>query len=193
MTGAGTEKEKMLAGEPYLASDAVLVAERLHARRVVHGFNGAAPGDDAPHLRALAGLFGAFGEGTVVMAPFQCDYGYNIRIGRNGFVNYGCVFLDCAPITLGDDVQVAPGVQLYTATHPVDPAMRRAGPESALPITIGDGVWLGGGAIVLPGVTVGENTVVGAGSVVTRDLPANVVAAGNPCRVLRAIEGPRHG
>jgi maltose O-acetyltransferase len=188
-----TEKEKMLAGEPYVAADAQLTAERLHARRVLHAFNGAAPGDDGAALRALAELFGAFGEGPVVMAPFQCDYGYNLRIGRNGFVNYDCVFLDCAPITIGDDVQIAPGVQLLTATHPVDAALRRSGVESALPITLGDGVWLGGGSIVLPGVTVGDNTVVGAGSVVTRDLPANVVAAGNPCRVLRAIGEPRHG
>jgi maltose O-acetyltransferase len=187
-----TEKEKMLAGELYVASDAELVAERLHARRVLHDFNGAAPGEEAQHLRALAGFFGAFGEGTVVMAPFQCDYGYNIRIGRNGFVNYNCVLLDCAPITLGDHVQIATGVQLLTATHPLDAALRR-GPEYALPITIGDDVWIGGGAILLPGVTVGNETVIGAGSVVTRDLPPRVVAAGNPCRVLRAIDEPRHG
>jgi maltose O-acetyltransferase len=132
-------------------------------------------------------LFGEFGEGSVVMAPFQCDYGYNIRIGRNGFVNYDCVFLDCAPITIGDDVQIGPAVQLYTATHPVDAAIRRAGPEYALPITIGSGVWIGGGSIVLPGVNIGANTLIGAGSVVTRDIPAGVVAAGNPCRVLRSV------
>ena len=188
-----TEKEKMLAGEFYIASDPELEMERLRARRVLHDFNGATPAKDPPYLRALAGLFGAFGAGTVVMPPFHCDYGYNIRIGRNSFVNYNCVFLDCAPVTLGDDVQVAPGVQLYTATHPLAAAVRRAGPEYALPIVIGDGVWIGGGSIVLPGVTVGENTVIGAGSVVTRDLSANVVAAGNPCRVLRAIDEPRRG
>jgi maltose O-acetyltransferase len=188
-----TQKERMLAGEPYFAADAQLTAERLRARQVLHDFNGARPGKDAPYPRALASLFGAFGEGTVVMAPFQCDYGYNIRIGRNCFVNYNCVFLDCAPITIGDDAQIAPGVQLLTATHPIAADARRAGEESALPITLGDGVWIGGGAILLPGVTVGDDTVVGAGSVVTRDLPANVVAAGNPCRVLRAIDEPRRG
>ncbi|HET7234185.1 MAG TPA: sugar O-acetyltransferase [Longimicrobium sp.] len=182
-----TEKEKMLAGELYIASDAELVAERLHARRVLHYFNGAVPGEDGPYLRALGALFGAFGEGAVVMAPFQCDYGYNIRIGRNTFVNYNCVFLDCAPITIGDDVQIAPGVQLYTATHPVDAAVRRAGPEYALPIAIGHGAWIGGGSIVLPGVTIGENAVIGAGSVVTRSIPAGVIAVGNPCRVVRAV------
>lgn len=182
-----SEKEKMLAGELYIASDAELVAERLKARRVLHSFNAATPGEDAPYLRALGGLFGAFGEGAVVMAPFQCDYGYNIRLGRNAFVNYNCVFLDCAPIDIGDDVQIAPGVQLYTATHPLDAATRRAGPELARPIRIGDGAWLGGGSIVLPGVTIGAEAVVGAGSVVTRNVPPGVLAAGNPCRVIRSI------
>jgi maltose O-acetyltransferase len=184
-----SEKEKMLAGELYDAGDAELVAERLHARRVLHHFNGAVPGEDAPYLRALAGLFGAFGEGAVVMAPFQCDYGYNITIGRGTFINYDCVFLDCAPIVIGSEVQIAPGVHLYTATHPVDAALRRAGPEYALPIHIGDGAWIGGRSIVLPGVSIGAEAVIGAGSVVTRDVPAGVVAAGNPCRVLRSVGG----
>lgn len=186
-----TEKEKMLAGEGYVASDPELVAERRRAQEVLHRFNAAAPEawDDAAAL--LAGLFGALGEGTVVMPPFRCDYGYNVRIGANGFLNYGCVFLDCCPITIGDHLQMGPGVQLYTATHPLDPGLRRS-VESALPITIGNDVWIGGGAILLPGVRVGDNTVVGAGSVVTRDLPANVLAAGNPCRVLRAIDGAAH-
>jgi len=187
-----TQKEKMLAGEPYFAADPELTAERRRAREVMHRFNAASPDESDQALALLGGLL-ELGEGTVVMAPFHCDYGYNVRIGRNGFVNYGCVFLDCAPITIGDDAQIAPGVQLLTATHPVAAAARRAGEESALPITLGDGVWIGGGAIVLPGVTVGDDTVVGAGSVVTRDLPANVVAAGNPCRVLRALDEPRRG
>jgi maltose O-acetyltransferase len=187
-----TEKEKMLAGELYIASDAELTAERRRAREVLHRFNAASPDESEDALALLGGLL-ELGEGTVVMAPFQCDYGYNIRIGRGGFVNYGCVFLDCAPITIGDHVQIATGVQLLTATHPVDAATRRAGEESALPITIGNDVWIGGGAILLPGVTVGDETVVGVGSVVTRDLPAKVVAAGNPCRVLRGADEPRRG
>lgn len=180
----------MLAGELYISTDPELVAERLRARRVLHYFNGAVPGEDGPYLRALGGLFGAFGEGAVVMAPFQCDYGYNIRLGRGSFVNYDCVFLDCAPIDIGDDVQIAPAVQRYTATHPLDAATRRAGPELARPIRIGDGAWIGGGSIVLPGVTIGAEAVIGAGSVVTRDIPPRVVAAGNPCRVIRGIDAP---
>ncbi len=183
----GSEKAKMLAGELYVASDPELAAERLRAREVMYRFNHAGPGDAEQALAMLAGFFGAFGEGTVVMAPFQCDYGYNIRIGRNGFVNYDCVFLDCAPITIGNDVQIGPAVQLYTATHPVDATIRRSGPEYALPIRIGDGAWIGGGSVVLPGVTIGAETVIGAGSVVTRDIPAGVVAAGNPCRILRSV------
>ncbi|HYH81958.1 MAG TPA: sugar O-acetyltransferase [Longimicrobium sp.] len=184
-----SQKAKMLAGELYNATDPELVAERLRARELLHRFNAAAPRDEQAALRLLAGLFGGFGEGTAVMAPFRCDYGYNVRIGRNGFVNYDCVFLDCAPIRLGDDVQIGPAVQIYTATHPVDAAIRRAGLEYALPVTVGDGAWIGGGSILLPGVTVGANTVIGAGSVVTRDVPTGVVAAGNPCRVLRAVGG----
>ena len=192
MTGM-TEKEKMLAGELYLASDAELTRDRLHAREVIHRFNALPPDASDEAWALLRGLFGAFGEGSVVMAPFQCDYGSNIHVGRNSFFNYNCVLLDCAAITIGDDVQVAPCVQLYTATHPLAAAVRRAGPEYALPITIGDRVWIGGGSIVLPGVTIGAESVVGAGSVVTRDVPPGVLAAGNPCRVLRSIEGSDRG
>jgi maltose O-acetyltransferase len=123
-----------------------------------------------------------------VLKPwFRCDYGRNIAIGANTFINYDCVFLDCNRITIGREVQIAPRVQIYTATHPLEAAVRRSGVEFALPVAIEDGVWLGGGAIVCPGVTIGENTVVGAGSVVTRDLPAGVLAVGNPCRVLRTL------
>lgn len=190
---ARSEKEKMLAGELYLASDEELTLERLRAREVIHRFNAAPPGARAEADAVLRRLFGAFGEGSVVMAPFQCDYGYNIRIGRNCFANYNCVFLDVAPITIGDDVQIAPNVQLYTATHPLDAATRRAGPELGKPITIGDGAWIGGGTIVLPGVTIGAEAVIGAGSVVTRDVPPGVLAAGNPCRVIRSIDAADRG
>jgi maltose O-acetyltransferase len=135
----------------------------------------------------LTGLFARFGEESVLKPTLRCDYGFNIAIGDRTFVNYDCVFLDCNRITIGDEVQIAPGVHLYTATHPVEARARRSGVEYALPVVIADGVWLGGGVIVGPGVTIGENTVVGAGSVVARDLPANVIAAGNPCRVLRRL------
>ena len=175
----------MLAGELYLTHDPELVAARRRAQVLLARFNAAAPEDDAQRADVLAELLGALGEGAVVQPPFRCDYGTHIAIGARSFLNYDCVLLDCARITIGAEVQIAPGVHLYTATHPIDAAARRAGWESALPIAIGDGVWLGGGVIVCPGVSIGENTVVGAGSVVTRSLPANVVAAGNPCRVLR--------
>jgi maltose O-acetyltransferase len=179
-----TEKEKMLAGEPYVASDPVLVAERRHAQEVLHRFNAAGPEEWEEAGVLLGGLFGAVGEGTVVMPPFRCDYGYNIRIGANGFVNYGCVFLDCCPVTIGDYLQMGPGVQLYTATHPLDPALRRS-VESALPITSGNDVWIGGGAILLPGVTIGDDAVIGAGAVVTRDVAGGVTVVGVPARPMQ--------
>jgi maltose O-acetyltransferase len=183
-----SEKEKMLAGELYVAADSELVRDRLRARELVHRFNAAAPGDGDDEARALlATLLGAFGAGSTVMAPFQCDYGYNVYLGRNGFINYGCVFLDCAPIILGDDLQMGPSVQVYTATHPVDPETRRSGLEYALPVTVGNNVWIGGGAVLCPGVTIGDNSVIGAGSVVTRDIPADVLSAGNPARVIRGV------
>jgi maltose O-acetyltransferase len=136
----------------------------------------------------LQQLVGSVGEGTEIRPPFFVDYGSNIRIGARCFANFGLVALDVAAITIGDDVQIGPNVQLLTPTHPVEPGPRREKWEAAEPITIGDNVWLGGGAIVLPGVTIGENTVVGAGSVVTRDLPADVVAVGNPARVIRSVD-----
>jgi len=132
-------------------------------------------------------LLGAFGPGSEIRAPLYCDYGTHTTIGARTFANFGLVCLDVAPITIGDDVQIATNVQLLTATHPVEPGPRRDKWESAAPIVLGDNVWLGGGVIVCPGVTIGENTVVGAGSVVVRDLPPNVVAVGNPARVVRTI------
>lgn len=135
----------------------------------------------------IRALLGSLGEGTLIRSPFYCDYGFNIRVGSRTFVNFGCVALDICAITIGDDVQIGPGVQLLTPTHPIDPGERRAKIESGRPITIGDNVWLGGGVIVCPGVTIGENTVVGAGAVITRDLPAGVVAVGNPARVMRRV------
>ena len=137
--------------------------------------------------RLLEELLGAIGPDTVIRPPFRCDYGRYLRMGARSFANFGLVALDCAPITIGDDVQIGPNVALLTPTHPIDPDLRRAGWESAQPITIGDNVWLGGGVIVLPGVTIGSDSVVGAGAVVTRDLAEGVVAVGNPARVLRAV------
>lgn len=182
-----SQRELMLAGELYQADDPELARQSLRAQSLCERFN-ASPAAD-PELRSLLlkELLGALGEGSEIRPPLCCDYGYNIRIGARTFVNFGLVALDCAPITIGDDVQIATNVQLLTPTHPVEPAPRRNKFEAAHPITIGDNVWLGGGVIVLPGVSIGANTVVGAGAVVTRDLPPNVVAVGNPARVIRSI------
>lgn len=187
MTTLTSQKTRMLAGELYLADDPELHAAHLRAQEILARFN-TTPADAGETRRALlAELFARFGTGTVLKPTLRCDYGFNIAIGDRTFINFDCVFLDCNRITIGDEVQLAPGVHIYTATHPIDAKQRRSGVEYALPVSIGDGAWLGGGAIVCPGVTIGENTVVGAGSVVTRDLPANVVAAGNPCRVMRPL------
>ncbi|RDI49793.1 sugar O-acetyltransferase [Nocardia mexicana] len=183
-----THKERMLRGELYRDNDPELVAERRQCQTLVDRFNAAGAGDDDERRDILAALLGEIGEGSWIMPRFQCDYGHPIRLGRNSFLNYDAIILDCAPVTIGDDVSIGPRVQLLTALHPMeDHELRRRRWESAAPITIGDNVWFGGGVIVCPGVTIGANTVVGAGSVVTRDLPDKVFAAGNPCRIIRTL------
>lgn len=179
-------RERMLAGDPYIA-DPELAEEHRQAMRLVEAFNRSPAADPAERRRILGQLLGAFGAGSEIRPPLYCDYGYQLRVGARTFVNFGLVALDVAPITIGDDVQIGPRVQLLTPTHPTEAEPRRAKWEAARPIVIGDNVWLGGGAIVLPGVTIGEDTVVGAGTVVTRDLPAAVVAVGNPARVVRPL------
>lgn len=180
-------RERMLAGDLYLADDPELAEQLTRAAELTEAYNTAPVRDAEARRRILTELLGEVGEGVEIRPPFRVDYGGNIRIGPRTFANFGLIALDVAPITIGADVQIATNVQLLTPTHPVEPGPRRDKWEAALPIVIGDNVWLGGGAIVLPGVTIGENTVVGAGAVVTRDLPANVVAVGNPARVTRAI------
>ena len=180
-------KERMLSGGHYRADDPELIADMARAHDLVERYNALGHAEHDARDRLLRELLGSVGAGVTVRSPFQCDYGSAISIGAGTFVNYGCVMLDCAPITIGAACQIATSVQLLAATHPIDPGPRRAGWESARPITIGDNVWLGGGVIICPGVTIGEDTVVGAGAVVTRDLPAGVVAVGNPARVLREI------
>ncbi len=181
------QKAKMLAGELYQASDPELQAAHLRAQALLARFNATPADADEQRQSLLTALFARLGEGTVIKPLLRCDYGSNIAVGARSFMNFDCVMLDCNLITIGDDVQFGPGVHIYTAGHPLEAALRRSGAEFALPVSIEDGVWLGGGVIVCPGVRIGENTVVGAGSVVTRDLPAGVVAAGNPCRVLRSL------
>lgn len=182
-----TEREKMLAGELYLANDPELVEGRHRSRRLCHAFNAAPPDDDPGRLRLLHELFGALGPGGYIEPPFHCDYGSQIYVGARLYMNFDCVVLDCARVDIGDDVMFAPGVHVYTATHPLDPVERTSGREFARPVRIGSRVWLGGRVVVLPGVTIGDDTVVASGSVVTRDLPPRVLAAGQPARVLRPI------
>jgi len=177
-----SNKELMLAGEPYDAQDPELRAERRACQLLCERFN-TAGGDPA----ALRELLGSLADSAEVLAPFQCDYGYQISIGARTFINYGCVILDAADVAIGDDVQIGPNVQLLTSLHPLDPVERRRGVETAAPVVIGDGAWLAAGVIVCPGVSVGEDSVVGAGSVVTRTLPPGHLCVGNPCRPLREL------
>nr|WP_109470452.1 sugar O-acetyltransferase [Mycolicibacter nonchromogenicus] len=182
------QRERMLRGEPYRPDDPDLVAGRRDCQKLVAAFNATGPDDTDARCELLGELLGSFGANSEILPRFCCDYGKYINIGAHCFVNYDAVFLDCAPITVGDHVSIGPRAQLLTALHPVDDIdARRSGWESAAPITLGDNVWLAAGVIVCPGVSIGADTVVGAGSVVTRNLPAGVLAAGNPCRVLRRI------
>lgn len=177
----------MLRGELYLAGDPELTAARTRARQLWQRFNAADPSDPAAARAILAELLGKLEPDAWIESPFYCDYGSQIRLGAGAFVNMNCVFLDSAPIVIGAQAKLGPGVQLLTATHPVEADARVAGPELAHPITLGPRVWLGGGVVVGPGVTIGADTVIGAGSVVIRDVPAGVVAVGNPCRIVRSL------
>jgi maltose O-acetyltransferase len=186
-TMSKTEKEKMLAGELYSGADPQLVTERLRARELCRAIAELAPqAPAAERAELLAQLFGAATDATIT-PPFFCDYGRNIELGEGVYFNFNCVLLDVAKISIGNHVLFGPAVQIYTASHPLDADQRRSGLELGKPIRIGHDVWLGGGAIVCPGVTLGDGTVIGAGSVVVRDIPAGVFAAGNPCRVIREL------
>ena len=186
-TDTRSQLERMLAGDPYFAGDPELKRLSQRASVLMDRYNRSSAEDDGARRELLNELLGQVGEGVVIRPPFYCDYGAQIRIGARTFVNFNLVALDVASITIGEDVQIGPNVQLLTPTHPTEPEPRRAKVEAAKPISIGNNVWLGGGAIVCPGVTIGENTVVGAGTVVTRNLPPNVVAVGNPARVIRSL------
>jgi len=182
-------RERMLAGDLYIADDPEIGEQSAAALDLMAAYNTTSVRQGALRQQLLEQLLGAIGEGTEIRPPLYVDYGTHLRVGARCFANFGLVALDVAAITIGDDVQIGPNVQLLTPTHPVEPEPRREKWEAAQPIVIGDNVWLGGGAIVLPGVTIGDNTVVGAGSVVTRHLPADVVAVGNPARVVRTLDG----
>lgn len=175
--------------ELYDPSEPERVRLRARAGMLLARYNLTTVEESAERAEILRELLGSMGEGTVIDPPFQCDYGSNIRVGERFYANVGCVFLDCAPVTIGNRVQLGPYVQLLAVSHPIDRALRASGLEYGEPIEIGDDVWLGGGAIVLPGVSIGEGAIVGAGSVVTRDVAAEAVVVGNPARPLRTAEG----
>jgi maltose O-acetyltransferase len=183
-----SERDKMIAGELYSAADPELVAMRLHAREMVRRYNATTVEEADKRRRIMRDLLGKTGSSFEIEPPFACDYGTQIEIGDGFYANFGCVILDVAPVTFGDGVLLGPNVQVYAAYHPIDPAVRRSGLEAGAAIRVGDNVWIGGGAILNPGVSIGENSVIGSGSVVTKGIPSNVVAAGNPCRVLRQIQ-----
>lgn len=181
-----SEKEKMLAGDLYYAGDEELTKEREYARNLIFEFNHSKPSGKDKRQEILKKLITAK-DSFYIEAPFYCDYGYNIEVGEKFYANYSCIILDVNKVKIGDNVLLAPNVQLYTATHSIDPAERLTGKEYAKPIVIGNNVWIGGGAIICPGVKIGDNATIGAGSVVTKNIPDNVIAAGNPCRVIKNI------
>eukprot|EP00123_Amoebidium_parasiticum_P022318 comp8522_c0_seq1/m.3829 comp8522_c0_seq1/g.3829 ORF comp8522_c0_seq1/g.3829 comp8522_c0_seq1/m.3829 type:complete len:217 (-) comp8522_c0_seq1:116-766(-) len=179
--------DRMVSGEYYKGFDEELLNMRAEARVLVSRFNELPITAVQEREEIMKKLFGPTGKNAYFEPPIRVDYGKNLSVGDNFYCNFGCVFLDCAPITIGDNCMLAPNVQFYPATHPLDPVIRTAGWEYALPIKVGHNVWIGGSTIINPGVTIGDNVVIGSGSVVTKDIPDNVVAAGNPCRVIRKI------
>ncbi len=193
-----TEKEKMLAGEPYNCGDAELITRWHKAKALMKEYNDTASTDRQRLDELLEELLGGKPKNLWIAAPFFCDYGENIFIGENSEINHNCVFLDCNRITIGKNALIAPAVQIYTAYHPLKASERLQETEEggstmtfcktqSAPITIGDNVWIGGGSIILPGVTIGNNVTIGAGSVVTKSIPDNVLALGNPCKVIREL------
>lgn len=181
-----SEKEKMILGDYYNASDKELVRERDYARNLTFEFNHTRPSEKEKRQQILKQLIKVKGSFHIEV-PFDCDYGYNIEVGKNFYANYGCIILDVNRVIIGDNVLLAPNVQIYTAAHAIDPTERLSGKEYSKPIIIGNNVWVGGGTIICPGVKVGDNVTIGAGSVVTKDIPDNVIAVGNPCRVIKGI------
>lgn len=182
-----TEKDKMLAGELYISTGEELLNDRMNAKKLCHTYNNLEPDNYEERRNILLKLLGKTKDNFLIEPNFWCDYGYNIEIGENFYSNHNLVILDPAKVTFGDNVFIAPNCGFYTAGHPIDVQKRNDSLEYAYPITVGNNVWIGGNVVVLPGVTIGDNVVIGAGSVVTKNIPSNVVAVGNPCRVLREI------
>ncbi len=185
-----TEKQKMLAGDLYHCTDPELQADQQTATEWMVRYNAAFASSNADRHALLCQLLASVGDGAIIRPPFHCDYGANIHLGRNVFVNFSCIILDVVDVTIGEGTLIGPAVQILTADHPRDPAIRKAGAEFGRPVKIGCNVWIGGGAIILPGVTIGDDAVIGAGSVVTRDIPAGSIAVGNPARIQPAKPQP---
>ncbi len=181
------QKERMLAGLPYKAWLDGLGEERMENKLKVHQYNLLRPDENEKRNQLIQDILGKTGENVHIEPPFHCDYGTNISVGKNFYANYNCTILDVGKVVIGDNVMFAPNVSVYTAGHPIHPDTRNSGYEYGIAITIGDNVWIGGNVIVNPGVTIGNNVVIGAGSVVTKDIPDNVIAVGSPCKVVREI------
>ncbi|SDD06858.1 maltose O-acetyltransferase [Paenibacillus sp. UNCCL117] len=183
-----TEKQKMLAGELYLASDPQLTKDREHARNLTRLLNQTLETEHEKRIELLKQLFGSTGQNVYVEPTFRCDYGYNIHVGNHFYANFDCVILDVCEVRIGQNCLMAPGVHIYTATHPVNPLERVSGAEFGKPVTIGNNVWIGGRAVINPGVTIGDNAVIASGAVVTKDVPDNVVVGGNPAKVIKNVD-----
>lgn len=182
-----SEKEKMLRGELYMAADPELTEDRLNARRLSRLYNQTLETEDGKRKTILKEMLGSTGDQIYIEPTFRCDYGYNIHVGENFYANFDCVILDVCEVRIGDNCFLAPGVHIYTATHPLNAQERISGAEFGKPVAIGHNVWLGGRAVINPGVTIGDNVVVASGAVVTKDVPSNVVVGGNPARVIKTI------
>lgn len=180
------EKRKMIAGELYCPSDEQLYNDRVKSRHLIHRYNHTSPDEKAVRQHLLTELLGQ-GNDANIEPSFRCDYGYNIFLGKNFYANFDCVILDVCPVQIGDNCMLAPGVHIYTATHPLDAQARNSGVEFGKPVTIGHNVWIGGRAVINPGITIGDNVVIGSGSVVTKDIPANSVVAGNPAKIIKTV------
>ncbi|CAF0913182.1 unnamed protein product [Adineta ricciae] len=185
-----SEKEKMLAGDFYNAFTPELLRERSLCKDFIYEYNNTRPSESEKRTGLLQKMFGKFGSNSMIETPFFCDYGSNIHWGENSFANYNLVVLDICSVHVGDYVLMGPDVKIYGATHPTDPQLRLDGLEYGKPVRIGNNVWIGGSAVIVAGVTIGDNSVIGAGSVVVKDIPANVVAVGNPCKVIKQLEPP---
>ena len=182
-----TEKEKMLAGEMYLAADPELIADRMRARKLLKEFNDSEPEEVRKRIELVNKLLGKSGKNVWIEPPFFCDYGFNIEAGDDCFINFNCVFLDVTPIKLGNRVLIAPNVQMYAATHPTEAKPRGELWEFGKPITIGSDVWVGGSSVICPGVTIGDRSIIAAGSVVTKDVPPGVIVGGNPAKYIKDV------